>query len=791
MRMVLISVVLMAGMTSWGDVFAPRSAPAAFSREKAMARFSYTNGVYSVCHTGRLDWAVETYATIPVKPGERFAYSADVRRLGKGFVNLSVMLKMEDGSWKWGYGLRRYEKNGSGRQEFLIPPGGKMMTPRITGSGETDAEIAQLKLESLPPIEFPELPTAWRLASDALEIVVSRDGIGFVATDRRTGRRWEPAKDTSFTMPQWRALSAEKRGEDILALTFLDLDSLRQYTAEYKLEQAELLVTIKGEGDCKEPLCFPAPLATAADDYLIFPSSEGFRLPLAEKHPGIWSSGAWGSSFCMPFFGVEAGRNGSGWEVILETADDARMMSFSAKGGRLAAVAPGWQPQHGQFGYPRRARYVFLEKGGYVAMAKRYRAAALREGLVKTFAEKAKERPNVDRLLGAANVWYFQGHKEPSAVAVAKELQAAGLRRFLWSAGHGAETVRAIAALPDVLVGRYDCYRDVYYPEMFAQMAGNRKPPPPENEICSNTSAWPEDIVWNDVADSNSWRKAWGVWDKTGKKKIHCATQCDLKAIGRERRNVARELQAVPYTARFIDVTTAVGWEECANPAHPMTRTQSRVAKCELLALLGREFNLVVGSEQGIGAAVPACDYFEGMLSPGWCRMPHGRPGAGRTDIFRDPAMPTNVTPAEIAKVVKYGVGGKYRIPLFELVYHDCCCAHWYWYDYSNRPLGLWKQRDLINALYGTAPMYIFDYRHWQENKAQFLASYNLVSPIARRTGYSEMVDHRALDAERLVQQTRFADGTIVTVNFGDAPFVLSNGKMLASKGVLQTYGDE
>ena len=36
-----------------------------------------------------------------------------------------------------------------------------------------------------------------------------------------------------------------------------------------------------------------------------------------------------------------------------------------------------------------------------------------------------------------------------------------------------------------------------------------------------------------------------------------------------------------------------------------------------------------------------------------------------------------------------------------------------------------------------------------------------------------------------------FADGTIVTVNFGDAPVVLSNGKMLASKGVLQTYGDE
>ncbi|MCQ2392507.1 MAG: hypothetical protein MJ240_13915, partial [Kiritimatiellae bacterium] len=571
----------------------------------------------------------------------------------------------------------------------------------------------------------------------------------------------------------------------------LDLDVQNRHQVEYNLEGSELLVTIRGDYAFREPFCFPAPFGASPHDYLIFPSSEGFRLPFTEKIPGaFWNPRAWGSSFCMPFFGVEDGRDGSGWEVILETADDALMMTYSDK-GRLAAVAPGWAPQRGRFGYPRRARYVFFAKGGYVAMAKRYREAAQKEGLVKTFAEKAKERPNVDRLLGAANVWYFQGTREPSAVIVAKELQAAGLTRFLWSSGHGAEAVRAIAALPDVLVGRYDCYRDVYYPEMFAQMGGNRCPPPPENEICSNTSAWPEDIMWNDAADSNSWRKAWGVWDKTGKKKIYCAAQCDLKAIDRARRNVARELQTVPYTARFIDVTTAVGWEECEHPAHPMTRTQSRTAKCELLALLGREFNLVVGSEQGIGAAVPMCDYFEGMLSPGWCRMPHGRPGAGRKDIFRDPAMPTNVTPAEIAKVTKFGLNGRYRIPLFELVYHDCCCAHWYWYDYSNRPLVFWRQRDLFNALYGTAPMYIFDYRHWVENRAQFLTSYNLVSPIARRTGYSEMLDHRALDADRLVQQSRFADGTIVTVNFGDVSFALSDGKMLEPKGVLQTCAAE
>ena len=36
----------------------------------------------------------------------------------------------------------------------------------------------------------------------------------------------------------------------------------------------------------------------------------------------------------------------------------------------------------------------------------------------------------------------------------------------------------------------------------------------------------------------------------------------------------------------------------------------------------------------------------------------------------------------------------------------------------------------------------------------------------ARSTGFSEMTDHRFLTKDRLVQETEFADGTVVTVNF-------------------------
>ena len=759
-----------------GAEIEPLPRPVAYSRDGVIDLF-LTNGLYAVRHKGRQDWAVTAFPEVPVKGGDRFSYGLDVVRCGGGICRASVVLRFENGDVRWGYAAQVFRAPGRRTWSFAVPRGAKSVQARFSGAGAFDGAVRNLRLVRQEPLPVADTVASWSAESAELKMEVLPDGGALAVTDRRTGRVWRPRTPLSGAFAVTRARTEGRR----IAVELLDYETLRSRTATYALAGAEIDVTV--DSDPAAPLSrdgfsFPSAFATEAADALIAPFSEGYRLPFAEKHKSIGSANAYSSALCMPFFGVEDGRDGSGWVAILATPDDAGLQAFADATGRMDAVAPLWRPRHGTFGYARRVKLAFLAKGGYVAMAKRYRAEAEREGLVKTFREKAKARPNVDRLLGAANVWYFGGGVD--AVEMAKELKAAGIGRFLWSANGSPDVVKALAAMPDVLVGRYDCYRDVYHPAQLAAMGA--KVPPPTDEICRNTSAWPEDIVWNS-ADSNDWRKAWGVRDRKGNK-VYCATQCDLRAVARERRNVSAELKLKPFNARFIDVTAAVGWEECEHPAHPMDRSQSRAAKCELLRILGDEFGLVVGSEQGIGAAVPVCDYFEGMLSPWYARMPHGRPGAGRMEIFRDPARPTNVTEKELEIVERYTTGEKYRIPLFELVFHDCCCAHWYWYDYSNRPLYLWPRRDLLNALYGTMPMFIFDARHWREHKAEFQRSYATTAPIARRTGYSEMLDHRALTKDRSVQESVFADGTRVTVNFGDKPFRLPDGTDLAPGAV-------
>jgi hypothetical protein len=250
---------------------------------------------------------------------------------------------------------------------------------------------------------------------------------------------------------------------------------------------------------------------------------------------------------------------------------------------------------------------------------------------------------------------------------------------------------------------------------------------------------------------------------------------CDRQAPPYARARIGGELETLPYNCRFIDTTTASPWRECYHPDHPQTRSQSRAHKMELLRIVSEEFGLVTGTETGHDAAVPFVLYFEGMLSLGPYRIP---------DAGRDMARIWDEVPD---RVRTFQVGHAYRLPLWELVYHDCVVAHWYWGDYNNKLPAIWDQRDLFNALYGTAPMFMFSRDLWRRDKARFTQSYRTTCSVARAVGYAEMTDHRALTADRSVQQTVFDNGVTVTANFAEETYTLPDGAVIEPLGVHST----
>ena len=196
-----------------------------------------------------------------------------------------------------------------------------------------------------------------------------------------------------------------------------------------------------------------------------------------------------------------------------------------------------------------------------------------------------------------------------------------------------------------------------------------------------------------------------------------------------------------------------------------------------LLGFCSNELGLVTGSEDGVDAAVPFVDYFEGMMSPGLGRLPESGRNVGAVKY-----MP----PTE--EFLKFQVGEEYRIPLWELVFHDAVVSTWYWGDSSNRIPEVWWRRDLLNILYGNMPLWaIRDWDHWKELKDKFVKSYQNVGPVFEKVGFLEMLDHRFVTEDKAVQETRFEGDIRVFVNFNEsAEFEVKEfGYIIPAKGFV------
>ena len=708
-------------------------------------------------HTGPRDWSLTSRERAAVEPGDLFTLEAWVKVEGEGSATLCVVPYDAGGEvLEWVYAGRTARQTGGWRRlraRFAVPHGAAAIVPRLIGDGPATVWLDAFALRkegNVSTLRKREVPAELAVTSAALRVAFRTADATLAVTDRRTGRTWtQKARAPDAVVTDARADAGRIDATLLHAPSGMDV----RMTIALDGDRPECTVTLAAEGDLAAPLALPAPFVTDAGTYLVVPMNEGISYPVDDESIEPMQLVAYGGhGISMPFWGATDGE--AGHMAILETPDDARIR-IDRVDGRLC-VAPAWEAQKGRFGYPRRLRYVFLDRGGHVAMCKRYRAYARAAGLLKTLDQKRRENPNVDLLVGAVNVWCW----DRGAPALAKEMQEAGIERILWSHRGSPEDLRALNAMPGVLTSRYDIYQDVMNPENFPLLPGVG----PD----WTTEAWPKDLL---LGPGGEWARGWEVDTKDGRR-VPCGVLCDARAVPYAERRIAEDLRTHPYRCRFIDTTTASPWRECWSTDHPMTRTDSRKAKMDLLALVPDRMHLVCGSETGHDAAVPYVHYFEGMLSLGPYRVP---------DSGRDMMRIWTEVPEPVAK---FQMGHAYRLPLWELVYHDCVVAQWYWGDYNNKLPALWDKRDLFNALYGTPPMFMFNRARWQADRDRFVRSWRTTGPVARAVGYAEMTDHRFLAADRSVQQTAFAGGVTVTVNFGAAAYRLPDGAEVPPMGV-------
>ena len=539
-----------------------------------------------------------------------------------------------------------------------------------------------------------------------------------------------------------RTFDAGKGSKLALKLSFTLPDGgAADLRVEARAEDAQSPV---GEVKFLEPFVLDAPHGVlAVADY-----GNGHLYPLdAQPFP---RNSFGGDRLDMPWLGLCDLDSGRGYLLLIETNDDSSvtMQKVAGKDGRpLVAPVVRWRGQKGAFGYPRSVLYHFAPAGGYVALCKRYRAYAKEHGLIVPFTEKLKKNPNLKRLFGAPDVW---GN---ASLAFAREAKAAGVEKMLI---HGKPAKPAdMRAVNDLgyLTSEYDNYTDIL--------------PAKDGKIDSNHAILPDDAV---LKSDQQRMTAWLTWDK----KTQYMKRCPMLWADAAKATADKVLGEWPFIGRFIDVTTAEGLYECFDPKHPMTKTQKRECGPALHRVF-RDRKLVMGGEHGIWWCVPWVDYIEGMQSGGYASWPAGHLIHPKTkeEEFEGAGRKMTIKWSDYAK---WGIGHESRAPLWELVFHDCIVSTWYWGDASDFLLDaapeITPKKDAFNILYGTIPLLWADKGgSWQKDRAVFLRTYRNTCKLHESLATAELVSHEFVTADHAVQRTRFSDGTVCVVNFGEKPY--------------------
>ena len=614
-------------------------------------------------------------------------------------------------------------------------------------------------------------------------IVNEEDGTFQIQTGRTKFLQQPPCAETDAAFSD--KCLAEPKGQVSLQLIAKNVDQLvfqvlgaglKELIVTFYLEEAYAGLWLQAKEEMSQELAYPFAFCGNPGDEGIFAYAQGVRIPLddttvplQERRPcyrGTFNS--------MGFYGQLRGE--AFLMTVIETQNDAVILHDRGSDMMLRTRVV-WQPQKNQFAYTRKLRFYVGETGGLNHMCHLYRAYREETSPPQTLEEKASYNPNIRKMYGAANIWLwnegmperlYEKDAEPleitdqiqqRRVRIAKEMKTMGMERVLWndfdpSDGKTTEQLKALG----YLTGCYDIYQDVIPRPMMSKATAIRL------SRCRHIKNWPRDIR---MEQDGSYGKCWYLTGKDGTQFFQNA-MCDISALKCAMEDIPEDIKEKGYEAWLVDSVAAAGVFECFSPEHPMTRSLSLKYRSLLLSYM-HDIKVVAGTECIHENLMEGVTYNEGNMSPTEFRGPDA--GRRMTAMYGKEDFPENI--------MKFMLNPKYRIPLFEMVYHDCMISYWYWGDCQTTVPSLMARRDAFCALYGVPPLYSLNVKQWEENRERIAASYHNVEKVAVLTAGKKMLSFENLTEDCAVQRTCFEGGIFVTANFSSVPYTTDGGDSL------------
>jgi len=389
-----------------------------------------------------------------------------------------------------------------------------------------------------------------------------------------------------------------------------------------------------------------------------------------------------------------------------------------------------------------------------LAPARFYRQVLERRGQLRSFADKAA--PGLPRLFGAPQAYVWGDGRD---LAFLDDLKALGVRRIVLSYDQDPRTQKPVvgpaylakASGLGYLAGPYEAF-DNGQPEATADMPS---------------------AIWGDLYPSGCLRDAGGQM-VAGYANRGC--QMSSEAIAR---HAGPPSPASRYAGHvkdgasqvFVDVDAFGVFYQDHSPDHPMSMARDRANRLARLGMAIDRFHLVLGSENVTAWSSGVAHYSHGTAqahaSAVWPLLGDTARFGGywppdRPSLYFAPFAPT----ADEARAL---FGAADRLPLFEAVFHDSVVAADRWEFGLVKAPGQARRRFARSLLYGTPTMWNLDRRElarvgpWlKAAQDDFAAAHGVRTPVLL-TGFDW------LTPDRLVQQATYADGRVLTANFGAA----------------------
>ena len=629
------------------------------------------------------------------------------------------------------------------------------------------------------PVALRAVPAA--LESAALRVEVLDDG-RLAVTERGSGRVWQQVlvggSRLGVAAPPQRSEDADGRAALTVDLRLPGFGVPPDYRATPTLCRLEVAIGDSAR-DVSVRLTVPPTAALhavhypvsfvcqEADAQLLFPHAEGVLLPLRRDAPGFVPLpyvDIYGGIGCYTAcFGLLSLARGDGVLCAFDSPELAafEMVDTLVDGTVLQLPRLVWRASKQRFDRPRSVTFTFSAAGGYVALAKDYQRHCRRWGFARTLEQKSQANPEVAKLAGAPVFWVVGPGDD--VLHVAEALRAAGVDRAVINIGTpwwnkpqdyaaGLERMAAVIAASRSLgfiVSRYDQYRDT-------------------NPALAGRSLYHQ-INW-EVFPAAAVKDAMGKplpgWEAPG---VIMNPEVGLQLAARR---LPAELKTYHFNGRFVDcVGTCVFWEgEDWSTEHPLDTYQARAARERLLRLVAEQ-GLVIGTEGGIDCLLPNLHWLETPMSlVRWTAASLPAPGW---------------TPAELKPEYAINLDPVRRIPFYSLVHHAEVVSTWRWEDAFNRLPEHWQTKSLFSLLYGAPPLFFVDRASFDQDRARIVQTIQEVCGWVRQVAFAEMLSHRTVTADSQVQETRFAGGLAIVVNFGQHPVALADGRTVAARGYL------